>query len=103
MMASSRTKTAPPRQLFIAAYDVACPKRLRKVLYVVRRWASGGQKSVFECFLTETERKALLADVGNLIDPLKDRFLLLKLDARCRVLTLGKAVPPQDGIFFYVG
>jgi len=37
------------RQLYLAAYDVSCPRRLRKALYVLRGFASGGQKSVFEC------------------------------------------------------
>lgn len=91
------------RQLYIAAYDIADPKRLRKALHVVRAYASGGQKSVFECFLTPAEKQALLVDVSDIIDPEEDRFLLLKLDARCRVRTLGKAVPPQDGTFYYVG
>ncbi|MGZ8226246.1 MAG: CRISPR-associated endonuclease Cas2 [Methylococcaceae bacterium] len=91
------------RQLYIAAYDIADNKRLRKALYAVRAYASGGQKSVFECFLTGAEKRALLDEIGLIIDPLEDRFLLLKLDVRCRVRTLGKAVPPQDGSFYYVG
>jgi len=91
------------RQLYIAAYDIADNKRLRKALYAVRAYASGGQKSVFECFLTAAEKRSLLAEIGLIIDPVEDRFLLLKLDARCRVRTLGKAVPSQDGSFYYVG
>ena len=91
------------RQLYIAAYDIADNKRLRKALYSVRAYASGGQKSVFECFLTASEKRSLLTEIGLIIDPDEDRFLLLKLDSRCRVRTLGKAVPPQDGSFYYVG
>ena len=30
-------------------------------------------------------------------------FQRLKLDTRCCVRTLGKAVPPQDGSFYYIG
>lgn len=91
------------RQLYIAAYDIADNKRLRKALYAVRAYASGGQKSVFECYLSASEKAALLAEIASIIDLLEDRFLLLKLDTRCRVRTLGKAVPPQDGSFYYVG
>ncbi|TAL46263.1 MAG: CRISPR-associated endonuclease Cas2 [Methylovulum sp.] len=91
------------RQLYIAAYDIADAKRLRKALYAVRAYASGGQKSVFECFLTDAEKQALLEEIKLIIDADEDRFLLLKLDARCRVRTLGIAVPPQDGPFYYVG
>ena len=91
------------RQLYIAAYDISDAKRLRLALYAVRAYASGGQKSVFECFLTGREKQTLLAEIGAIIDPDEDRFLLLKLDTRCRVRTLGKAVLPQDGSFYYVG
>ena len=91
------------RQLFIAAYDIRNNKRLRKALKVIRAYASGGQKSVFECFLTAKEQRNLLAEVKDVIDGSEDSFFLLKLDARCQVITLGKAVPPQDGSFYYVG
>ncbi len=91
------------RQLYIAAYDIANSKRLRQALFVVRSYASGGQKSVYECFLTDAEKHHLLESMKSIIDPDEDRFLLLQLDARCRVRTLGKAVPPQDGAFYYVG
>jgi CRISPR-associated protein Cas2 len=91
------------RQLFIAAYDIRDSKRLRNALKVVRAYASGGQKSVYECFLTAHEKSTLLAEVSEVIDAAEDRFFLLRLDARGRVYTLGKAVPPQDGAFYYIG
>ncbi len=91
------------RTLFIAAYDIRHPRRLRQALKAVRAYASGGQKSVFECFLSRSEQRALLDDVRQVIDESEDSFFLLRLDGRCQVLTLGKAVPPQDGDFYYVG
>jgi len=91
------------RQLFIAAYDIRNSSRLRKALKVVRAYASGGQKSVFECFLTASEKRVLLEDIKTVIDDSEDSFFLLKLDGHCQVITLGKAVPPQDGSFYYVG
>lgn len=91
------------RILYIAAYDIRHPRRLRLALKAVRAYASGGQKSVFECFLSHKEQQALLSDVRGVIDEEEDSFFLLKLDGRCQVLTLGKAVPPQDGNFYYVG
>lgn len=90
------------RQLFIAAYDICDSKRLRNALRVVRAYASGGQKSVYECFLTPSEKNQLLDQIGAVIAE-EDRFFLLRLDRRCRVILLGKAVPPQDGSFYYVG
>lgn len=91
------------RQLYIAAYDVRDSKRLRNALKVVRAYASGGQKSVYECFLTPQEKSALLLEVDQVIDSSEDRFFLLKLEARGRIYMLGKAVPPQDGAFYYIG
>ena len=63
------------RQLYIAAYDISDAKRLRKALYAVRGYASGGQKSVFECFLTAAEKRALLDSIRLIINPKEDRFL----------------------------
>ncbi|MGR9053908.1 MAG: CRISPR-associated endonuclease Cas2 [Gammaproteobacteria bacterium] len=91
------------RQLYLVAYDIRNAKRLRKALKIVRAYASGGQKSVYECFLTAAEKEALLQEMESVVDAAEDRLVLLKPDAHCRVLTLGKAVPPQDGSFYYIG
>ncbi len=91
------------RQLYLAAYDISCNRRLRRALYVLRGYASGGQKSVFECFLTPAEKAEVLEIMSSIIDPLEDRFILLRLSGAKKIDTLGKAVAPQDGSFFYVG
>lgn len=91
------------RQLYLAAYDISCNRRLRKALYVLRSFASGGQKSVFECFLTPAEKSQLLEDMQKVIDPGEDRFILLKLAGAKHIRILGKAVLPQDGSYYYVG
>jgi len=91
------------RTLYIAAYDVSDAGRLRGALKVLKAYASGRQKSVFECFLTEAERRSLLGEVRAVIDRDEDRFLLLRLDPRGKVRTLGKAIKPTDPPWFYVG
>jgi len=91
------------RSLYLAAYDVSDPPRLIATLKTVRCHATGGQKSVYECFLNREERRALLARVEGLIDWECDRFFLLRLDARSVFRTLGKGVPPLDNDFFYQG
>jgi CRISPR-associated protein Cas2 len=87
------------RQLYLAAYDISSNRRLRKALHVLRGYASGGQKSVFECYLTDVEKSCLLKS----IDPNEDRFIVLKLSGGSHIHMLGKAVLPQDGSFYYVG
>lgn len=91
------------RALYLAAYDISDPRRLRAALYVAKNYSTGGQKSVFECFLTEAEREQFLKEILDCIDPVEDRFLLLRLDARSTVITLGIAVPPEEPDCYYVG
>lgn len=91
------------RILYIAAYDISDPARLRDGLKVLKGYASGRQKSVFECFLTAAERQELLARVRAVIDKEEDRFFLVRLDPRGKVRTLGKAVKSEDPPWFYVG
>ncbi len=91
------------RQLYLAAYDISSNRRLRKALHVLRGYASGGQKSVFECYLTYAEKSCLLKSISTIIDPNEDRFIVLKLSGGSHIHTLGKAVLPQDGFYYYVG
>lgn len=91
------------RDLYLAAYDIAEPRRLSAALKLTRTYATGGQKSVHEIFLTRGERKRLIEDMSALIDLDTDRFLLVRLDPRSRVHTLGKTLAPADPDHFYVG
>jgi CRISPR-associated protein Cas2 len=91
------------RALHLACYDISEPRRLVAALKLARVYATGGQKSVHELFLTPAERTDLIEDMSVLMDLATDRFLLLRLDPRSRVHTLGKAVQPSDPDYFYVG
>ena len=102
VISPARVKPMPDRLLYLAAYDVTDPNRLQAALHVLKGYACGGQKSVFECFLTERERQALVGEVRAVLDVASDRFLLLPL-GRVTVRTLGIAVPPSDPEFYYVG
>ncbi|MCG6940640.1 MAG: CRISPR-associated endonuclease Cas2 [Thiohalocapsa sp.] len=91
------------RKLYIAAYDIADDGRLRDALKLLKGYASGRQKSVFECFLSPAERAALLAGTRGILDPVEDRFALLRLEPRGKCRVLGRAVKPADPPWFYVG
>lgn len=93
----------PERRLFIAAYDISDAGRLRKALRVLKGYSTGGQRSVFECFLTPVERQRLCREIDAVIDPGGDSFILVPVDERIAVHTLGIAVPPEDPSFFYAG
>ncbi len=91
------------RGLYIAAYDVADPNRLRKVHQVVKGYATGGQKSVFECFLSPRERTVLISQVRSIIDERQDRFAILQIQEKTKPILLGIATPVVDPDFYYVG
>ena len=93
----------PQRELYLAAYDISQPRRLTAAFKLTRAYATGGQKSVHELYLTAAEHGTLVEDMSVLMNLNTDRFLLLRLDPRSRVHTLGKAVAPSDRDYFYVG
>lgn len=91
------------RKLFVAAYDVRDPRRLARALRVVRGYASGGQKSAYECWLLPAERQSLLRDMAAVIDLEQDSFAIIPLEPSRPLITLGQAVQPVDPQFFYFG
>lgn len=91
------------RSLYLAAYDVGNPRRLAAALKLVRGYASGGQKSAHEIHLTDAERERLLCEMRHLLNDAEDSFMLIRLDPRASVETLGRAVPPSDAACMYFG
>jgi len=91
------------RDLHLACYDVVEPCRLRAALKLVRRYATGGQKSAYEIFLTRSERDTLVVEMRALLDLTADRFLLIRLEPVGKKFAIGKAVAPADPDYFYVG
>jgi len=91
------------RPIHIVAYDIAEPSRLRRVHHAVKAYSTGGQKSVHECFLSGSELRALRATLAELIVPAVDSVLILGLDPRMGVHTLGLGEKPRDEPFFYFG
>lgn len=91
------------RHLFIVGYDISSAKRRRRALKAVKGHAIGGQKSLYECWLTAGELQGAMHTLRNLIKPSEDRVVFVRLDPRATLHTLGVAVRPQDGEFFYQG
>ncbi len=95
--------SADGRHLHLACYDISHPRRLAAALKLARKYATGGQRSVHELFLSPGEHRALVEEISLLIEPTTDRFFLLRLDPRSRVFTVGLASPPTNPDYFYVG
>ena len=91
------------RQLFLAAYDIRDNKRLYRMLHILKDYTCGGQKSVFECYLTPAERVRLTRRVFAVMDDTVDNFLIVPLRQSAPVRTIGMAVPPADESFLYIG
>lgn len=91
------------RQLYLVAYDIRQPKRLYQTHKILKEFASGGQKSAFECYLTDGERKELVNRVEQCLDTTEDSFLVIAMVSRDAVSTRGIAVKPADDLFTYLG
>lgn len=89
-------------QLYIAAYDVRHPRRLARMLRILKDYSTGGQKSLFECFLRPADRKELVERVSKELNVEEDSFLLLRLDPRTKPKVMGVAQPPVWPEFFVV-
>lgn len=91
------------RRLYLIAYDICDERRLNKVREVLKAYSTGGQKSVYECWLSPTELAEVTEMLRGLIEMDEDRVHIVALDGRSRPHTLGIAVPPADPAFFYFG
>ncbi|WP_203471781.1 CRISPR-associated endonuclease Cas2 [Dissulfurispira thermophila] len=84
------------RTLYIIAYDIREPKRLNRVRYFLKGYSTGGQKSVYECFLTDGELKFVVSNLRRMIYDADDRIHIFQLDGRSRTHTLGIALQPKN-------
>ena len=62
------------RTLYLVCYDIANPTRLRRVRKEVRAYAVGGQKSFYECWMTDSEYGELLDTLRSIPKPIAFTF-----------------------------
>ena len=79
------------RSLYLVAYDVCEPHRLQRVCRYLTGYKVGGQKSVFEVWVTPGELRHIRADLDALMEPAEDRLHILALDPRMKPRCLGRA------------
>jgi CRISPR-associated protein Cas2 len=91
------------RTLYLIAYDISNDKRLNRVRNFLKGYSTGGQKSVYECFLTDGELRYVKRKLERLIREDEDRIHIFTMDGRSRTHTLGIAVQPNDPEYFYIG
>jgi CRISPR-associated protein Cas2 len=81
------------RKAWLIGYDIASPRRLRRVHRLLKRRAFPVQYSLFAAALTAVERDRLLAELGRLIHPRKDDVRFWPLPERVELLRIGPSGP----------
>ena len=67
------------RNYVLVAYDIAQPKRLRKIYKTMRGYGDGFQHSVFLCQLSEKEEAIMISKLNELIKPSLDQIVIIHL------------------------
>ena len=91
------------RTLYLIAYDVRNEHRLNRIRFFLKGYSTGGQKSAYECFLTDGELKFARNNLEGLIQNDEDRVHIFQMDGRSKTHVLGIAVQPKDPAYFYIG
>mgnify|MGYP001101345336 CR=1 FL=1 len=89
------------RSAYIVSYDIADPKRLKKVYKTMYGFGDHIQLSVFRCELSPAEKVRMLAKLNKLIHHDQDQILIIDLGpARGRaencIDAIGKPYKPQE-------
>lgn len=95
------------RTMWIVAYDICDPRRLRRVASIMEGFGTRVQYSVFECHLTEADRVRLCALLRKVIDNEEDQVLFISLGpseskAQRDIRTLGRPYAAIDSPAFIV-
>lgn len=83
---------------YLVAYDIAHPKRLRKVAQTCEDFGLRRQYSVFLCRLTAANLVRLKSRLYDIINLQEDQVLFIPLCNRCAeaIESLGRPVEPHD-------
>ncbi len=68
---------------FVVCYDIASPRRLRRIAKLMLAYGERVQKSVFECDLSPKERAELETKARELLNPNEDSLRFYRLCPRC--------------------
>ena len=79
------------RSRYLIAYDIADSHRLYQMHKHIEAFAIGGQKSFYECWLTEHEMMKFKQEVNALIDPSDDCVFIFRIPDNIEPWLFGKA------------
>ena len=90
------------RKAYIVSYDIADPKRLRKVFKLLHGFGDHIQLSVFRCELSDADRVRLIARLTELVHHKADQVLVIDLgladkkDGDRRIKSVGRPYVPKE-------
>ncbi len=90
------------KMLYLVAYDICAPRRLRHAAKVCEDYGVRVEKSVFECDLSETQFAAFWNDLQDEIDPEEDALVAYRICRSCvkETLTAGVIERPQKALAY---
>ncbi len=81
--------------IYLVTYDIACPKRWRKVFKIMKGYGEWLQLSVFQCRLDKIQYLLMTDRLEELMDRSEDHILIVDIGSSDRVdmkvTSLGKA------------
>ena len=77
----------PSEDEYLVSYDIACPKRWRRVFRLLQGYGEWAQLSLFRCRLDSRRHARMATELHELIDVGEDRLLIARLDE--------EALPPS--------
>ena len=85
-------------------YDVVDDRRRNRLFKLLKQYGLPLQKSAFEARLERGERKRLLIQVENLIDPKMDSFVMYSIgkEAEEKIVALGYPRPKLETPSYYI-
>ena len=82
-------------QFYLVTYDIACPRRWRRVFKALKAAGEHQQLSVFLCRLPPRRMAGLQARLAAVIDPAQDRLLVACLGTAAETAArLGSTTTP---------
>lgn len=90
----------PAEHLYLVAYDIADPKRWRRVFRVMEGFGDWLQLSIFQCRLSRQRHAELIALLDGIIHHDDDHVVLVDVgpadNVDPRVVSLGKPYAPVE-------
>ncbi len=92
-MSPQKPSLSSSQRTYLIMYDIAHPKRLRKVHQLCKKYGLPQQYSVFEARLTQRKFITFLREVTTAIHQIEDQLVCIPICESCRsqVRALGKS------------